>query len=86
MDTTIFIPTFSPGTTIDIRQDRFDVTENPIVSQRTHTDDRVAVVIYATLFPPFGHPGTIGFHQFSFEGCGLIASADIREYEKTIAR
>lgn len=86
MDTTIFIPVFSSGTTIDIRQDSYNVTDNPIVSQRSPTDDRVAVVIYATLFPPFGHPGKIGFHQFSFEGCGIIASRDIPEYEKTIAR
>ena len=84
MDSTVAIPRFSAGTTVDIRRIRFDILDNPFESQHLSCRERVAGLLYVTLYPPFNKPGQLGIHLFSFECSGHLHPDDQRNFQSTV--
>ena len=84
MDSSIAIPKFSAGTTVDIRRIRFDILDNPFESQHLSCRERVAGLLYVTLYPPFHKPGQLGIHLFSFECSGYLHPEDQRTFQSTL--
>ena len=72
LQSTIAFPSFTSGTTTNIRRDDFTVGENPLVSQRESSDNRIILSLQVLA----KREGYFDLQQYTFEAAGELAPCD----------